>query len=107
MDDGSELTWYLGIAVDRRQNGDIELDQNQYLQDKCVQFKEFMRNTRCSTPLPLNFLEEAATSRETDPGFPYKEMAGSLMYAMVGTRPDLAMALSTVYRFMNTKETAL
>jgi len=32
---------------------------------------------------------------------PYASVAGSLMYAMVCTRPDLAYAVSTVSRFMS------
>jgi hypothetical protein len=33
-------------------------------------------------------------------GKPYKAAVGSLMYAMMGTRPDLAFTVSTVSQFM-------
>jgi hypothetical protein len=34
-------------------------------------------------------------------GIPYKAVVGSLMYAMVGTRPDLAFLVSMVSQFMS------
>jgi hypothetical protein len=38
MDDGGELNWYLGIAIERHNDGSIEIQQNQYLKDK---FREY------------------------------------------------------------------
>jgi hypothetical protein len=36
----------------------------------------------------------------TIPDFPYRSSVGSLMYAMVGTRPDIAAAVSVVSRYL-------
>ncbi|DAZ95686.1 TPA: hypothetical protein N0F65_002996 [Lagenidium giganteum] len=32
--------------------------------------------------------------------FPYQEVAGSMMYLVIGTRPDLAFYVSEVRRFL-------
>jgi hypothetical protein len=103
MDDGDELNWYLGIGIERHSDGSYEIQQNQYLKDKCKEYERYIDKNGYSNPLPTDFLhilERAETSKEIDTDFPYSETVGSLMYAMIGTRPDLAMALSVVCRFM-------
>jgi hypothetical protein len=103
MEDGGELSWYLGIGIERHNDGSYEIQQNQYLKDKCKEYVRYIDKNGCSNPLPTDFLqilERAEDSDELDPEFPYSEIVGSLMYAMIGTRPDLAMALSVVCRFM-------
>jgi len=104
MDDGSELNWCLGLHVNKDTNtGDIFVDQDKYIKDKMVEFKDFIKPGGSSTPLPSNYkdlLIEAKTA-EALPNFPYAPMLGSLMYAMLCTRPDICAAISFLAR--NTK----
>ena len=59
-----------------------------------------------STPLVQHFKFDHSTLPSTDEeveymkSVPYSSVVGSLMYAMVCTRPDLAFAVSVVSRFM-------
>jgi hypothetical protein len=45
--------------------------------------------------------EEFQGIQEEMQGIPYKAAVGSLMYVMVGTRPDLAFPVSMVSQFMS------
>jgi hypothetical protein len=59
-----------------------------------------------ATPLEANLKlmklsdEEFAEVEQQMQGIPYKAAVGSLMYAMVGTRMDLAFAVSVVSQHM-------
>ena len=56
-----------------------------------------------SSPIIADYrilLEEVVTSQETEDTFPYRSMVGSLIYAMNGTRFDIAVAVSVVSRFL-------
>jgi hypothetical protein len=105
MEPGGLLNWYLGINVnysnDDKGLEKITLDQDQYLKDKIAEFEEFIGTGGAATPLPTNFQQLLdSASDEGDPTFPYREMVGSLMYAMIGTRPDLAFPLQVVCQYM-------
>lgn len=59
-------------------------------------------NTKRKTPLDPQFqrlLIKAEDSEEMEPGFPYREIVGSLMYAATGTRPDILTAVGIASRF--------
>lgn len=105
MGSGSDLQWYLGMKVDKLNSGHITLDQTLYVSTKVKEFDKYIGQGGCSTPLPLNYLELVAAG-ENDPivilpsEFPYRSMAGSAMYAMVGTMPGLAFALSVLCRHL-------
>ena len=54
-----------------------------------------------STPIENQHLTAAAADYQPDEQFRtcYQSAVGSLMYAMLGTRPDLAFAVSVVSRY--------
>lgn len=55
-----------------------------------------------STPMEANnWLEKTKPGYEATPEFrtKYQSIVGSLMYAMLGTRPDIAFAVSVVSRY--------
>ena len=55
------------------------------------------------SPLPNNYhniLKEAESDEYVYPSFPYRKIVGSLMYAMMGFRPDLACAISIVSQYL-------
>lgn len=100
MPDSDLLQWYLGIQIIQK-NGEIEINQNQYVKSKLQEFANHIGDGVASTPLPANVQELLINdSTEVDKIFPYRSMVGSLMYAMLGTRVDLAFALSTVCRHL-------
>jgi hypothetical protein len=53
------------------------------------------------TPMNTGHLEPAEEGDCTEPGFKteYQSAVGTLMYAMLGTRPDIAYAVSSVSRY--------
>ena len=82
----------------------IILDQTQYIKQKLEEFEEFIGTGGISTPLPINYqkLLQIAENEEIDKtNFPYRNIVGSLMYAMLGTRPDLATAVSVVSKYLD------
>jgi hypothetical protein len=99
------LEHYLGCHFERLEDGSYTINQTQYLERKMNEFKAFIPIGLRSSPLPSNYehLLELATKERilSKKEFPYREMVGSLMYAMVSTRPDLAQALSVVSRFLS------
>lgn len=103
MKPGEKLEWYLGCKFSVDELGGISMDQISYLTTKLAEFADHIGNGARSHPLPSNLqelLDEAETSTETDPTFPYHSMVSSLMYAMISTRPDLAFAISVVCKFL-------
>jgi histone deacetylase 1/2 len=101
---GGPLEWYLGISIQKLLDGSIALDQTLYLQQKLEEFKEFIPPGGISHPLPQNYqkLLQDAEKEELYVGtFPYRKVVGSIMYAMLGTRPDLACAVSIVSQFLD------
>jgi hypothetical protein len=102
MPESDPLEWYLGIQV-TRENGCIKLNQKQYISTKLNEFLEHIGHGASSTPLPLNYQDllienKKAPTHEGD--FLHRSMVGSLMYAMLGTRPDIAFAVSLVCRHL-------
>ena len=54
-----------------------------------------------SSPLASHFKLSKQQSPVTEDEIPYASAIGSLMYAMVCTRPDIAHAVGVVSRFMS------
>ena len=101
---GGPLEWYLGISIQKLLDGRITLDQTLYLKQKLEEFNDFIPSGGISHPLPHDYqklLQEAQKEELYVGSFPYRKVVGSLMYAMLGTRPDLACALSVVSQFLD------
>jgi hypothetical protein len=101
---GGLLEWYLGMAFEQYPDGSISINQNQYIDQKLLEFKTWIGPEYKAFPIPLDYqqkLENAKDETETITGFPYREMVGSIMYAMTGTRPDLAAAVSIVSKYLD------
>ena len=97
MKDLGPVSWVLGMRVIYDLgSGRLSVDQSQYLTAVLIKFGMLDCNPT-STPLPEGISMLPATNAEADAahGFPYLEVIGSLMYAMMGTRPDIAYAVST------------
>jgi hypothetical protein len=93
------VSFILGLKVDRnREAKSLTLNQTQYISFLATKFNVSI-NTKVDTPMDQGFNTSCYTNKATD--VPYKEMIGSLMYAMLGTRPDIAFAVGFLCRFMS------
>ncbi|SGY23218.1 BQ5605_C019g08915 [Microbotryum silenes-dioicae] len=89
----------LGIQVKLGQDGSIMLSQERYLPDILARF-QFTNAKPASVPMQpgvaLDFEDLAAIPQDRTR---YLQAIGSLMYAAVGSRPDLAFVVSYLARF--------
>jgi len=107
MSDLGELHYCLGVEFKRdRVNRTITMSQSKYIEEVLKRFN--MEECKpIGTLLDVNSKllkltkEEFQGIQEEMQGIPYKAAVGSLMYVMVGTRPDLAFPVSMVSQFMS------
>ena len=102
--DLGEASKVLGIRVTRdRKNCTLRLDQTHYL-------KDVMKRTHMSadkhrpTEIPINgydSLQPAGQDDERIDQREYQQIVGSLMYAAVHTRPDIAFALGRLSQYLS------
>ena len=98
--DLGEAKFILGIQVHRRENGGIFLSQRAYLEDVLLRLGHADGRT-APTPMQPNLqLAVAPEDHQPSPAFRsrYLQAVGSLMYAMLGTRPDLCYAVGVLGR---------
>lgn len=96
----------LGMQIHRdRGNRKIWLSQKNYLKKILSRFS--MQDCKpISTPLPINLKVSSSMSPSNEEGrmemsrVPYASAVGSLMFAMICTRPDIAQAVGVVSRYM-------
>jgi hypothetical protein len=97
----------LGIIIKRdKKNHKLTLSQGEYIEKVLKRFR--MQNAKpVSTPLDrhLKLTKEMCPKTQEEIKYmsrvPYSSVVGSLMYAMVCTRPDIAHAVGVVRRYMN------
>jgi hypothetical protein len=105
MSDLGEAHYCLGIQITRnRQQGTIQINQTKYVDDIIERFNM----TDCkpiATPMDPNvkLSKEMSPKNENDArkmqGIPYRNLTSSLMYAMTGTRPDIAYTVRTLSKY--------
>src|SRR4051812_18577006 len=96
----------LGMEISRdRDSGLLFLSQQNYIQKVLHRFN--MHDAKSvNTPIATHFKLSSNDCPSTDEDYeymsrvPYSSVVGSLMYAMVCSRPDLSFAMSLVGRFM-------
>jgi hypothetical protein len=103
MEDLGPCNYYLGMKITRdRPNRTIKLSQKGYIEKVIKDAGLWECNTKYSTPMESSQVhmvretEQQATDEEKKV---YQGRVGSLMYAMLGTRPDIAFAVSVISRF--------
>ena len=103
--DMGELHWILGIEVRRiREERKLLLSQKSYI-DSILRRYNLEDLKPVSTPMDPSARLTSAQSPSTTEELaamrhvPYHEAVGSLMYATLGTRPDICFAVQTVSRF--------
>lgn len=103
MVDLGACSYYLGMKVERdRENRTLKLSQTGYLEKILEQFgmsecapKDTPMQTSNKRMAPSDPDHTATSAFKKQ----YQSAVGSLMYAMLGTRPDIAYAVSVVSRY--------
>ena len=99
--DLGEIENFLGLHITRdRSRKTISIDQSQYIQWVLNRFK--MTTARPTyTPLPSDTVLTANPEKGADASLTsrYQQLVGSLMYAMLGTRPDICYAVNKLSQF--------
>ena len=91
--DLGETTEFLGMHISRdRKNQKIFIDQCEYLEKVLARFDVATNPTH--TPLPSEFSFKPS-EKQCDPKFrqKYQQLVGSLIYLMIGSRPDICFAV--------------
>ncbi|KAI5699156.1 hypothetical protein M8J77_025850 [Diaphorina citri] len=98
LKDKGELKNFLGLEINHNRNlGILTIKQSKYAEKLVKRFNmEFSKVSQIPIEPKLNF-----TNIEKSSGKPYRELIGSLMYIMLGSRPDLAFAVNFFSRFQN------
>lgn len=97
MKDMHGVSKYLGIKIKKTESG-IELDQEEYLKEILKKFG--MENCKpVSTPIEPGLELSKEASKDEKLIRECRQLIGSLMYAMLATRPDLCYAVSFLARY--------
>jgi len=91
--DLGETTEFLGMHISHdRKSWKIFIDQCEYLKKVLVRFNVATNPTH--TPLPFEFTFKP-NEKQCDPKFcqKYQQLVGSLMWLMIGSRPDIGFAV--------------
>jgi hypothetical protein len=100
MSDLGEIRQFLGLQIERnREKRQLFLHQTPYLRD-IISRAGMATCNGVQTPMEANshlcpYENEADITETTE----YQSTVGSVMYAMLGTRPDLAYSISTLGKF--------
>ena len=105
LTDLGSLTWLLGIAVTRdRHNRTLSLSQQSYIDSILIRSNLGDLSPRAMPMDPTLMLSKAQCPTTADEiaymrKVPYRQCLGMLMWADVGTRPDIAFAVSMLSQF--------
>ena len=105
MRDLGKLHWFLGFEFKFDQSS-VSMNQSKYLEKVLEKFQMSNCNPK-SVPCDLSFLKSNSfESKELADAKLYREIVGSLIYVMTGTRPDLCFAVTKLSQHMSepTKE---
>jgi hypothetical protein len=99
MTDLGEMKKILGIQVIRdRKAGTLKIAQSAYI-DKILARFNMAEAKPVTTPLSKNIKLDNIHTRAEDPNMPYAKAIGSLMYAALQTRPDIAFAVQHLSQY--------
>ena len=100
------LSYTLGLEVEWMTNGSVLLSQKEYARTVLARFQEFLHG---QSNVPMDLADGPKLSTAMGPttcagktimaNLPYRQLLGSLMYLIVSTRPDQALAISQVSCF--------
>ena len=102
MEDRGEVKLHLGLKVRRDyKKKEIYLSQPQYIKDVLIRFGMW-DSKEVETPMTTS-AERDYLMRDNEPitKEPYREAVGALLYASIGTRPDIAVAVGFFAKFVS------
>lgn len=102
MSDLGEVSYLLGIQIERGQDGSIHMQQQKYA-NKVLKKFSMLGCKLSNVPLPTGTKLSAMLESEEQMSlkeFLNREVVGSLMYLVATTRPDIATAVSKVSQFL-------
>jgi len=100
MTGGNDLQWFLGVEVIRQRDQRlIQLSQSAYI-DKIHRLAD-THEGRHDTPMAAFELKPRTDSAAGSEINKYQRKIGSLLFAAVTTRPDIAFATSRLARFLS------
>lgn len=97
-----EANCFVGLQIERDEiNNTLKIHQKSYIEKLLKRFN--MENCKGqSTPMDVNSKLVKSTDKSTnDDNYPYKEAVGSLIYLMIGSRPDIAYSVGKLSQFMD------
>jgi hypothetical protein len=100
-----QANYILGIQIIRERDGSIVLSQRRYIEDMLSKFQMDECSTAAIPMSPTNPLltKPSPTKKGKAPAEArrFRQLLGSLTYAMTGTRPDIAFVIGFLGRFSN------
>lgn len=97
---------FVGIQWIRNCDESIDVHQHSYINEVIKKYKEYLPERPVKIPLSCSEELNSEQCPKTDNDiklmkpYPYAAILGSLMFLMLGTRPDIAQAVSKLARFM-------
>ena len=98
--DLGRLHWFLGIQFTVKRNM-ISMNQSHYINSILHRFNEFNCKPRKLPCEPSIYDLLKLKSDQLQQPTRYRELVGSLIYLMTGTRPDICFVVTLLSRFMN------
>jgi Reverse transcriptase (RNA-dependent DNA polymerase) len=93
-----EVKGFLRMRITRK-GKDTHLDQRDYL-DKVLECFSMTNSKSALTPLPSNWVLQLNKGKVSPELLKqYQSIIGSLLYLMIGTRPDIAFAVTKLAQF--------
>lgn len=96
----SDVSCFLGLQITQLSDGSIAISQANYTQRLLYKFNMSDCNS-VATPMDKGHDVEEAGDINIGELVPYREAVGSLMYLVIGTRPDIAYAVGVVSRCLD------
>jgi hypothetical protein len=110
MTDCGEVSYILGWQITRnRAERTIFIHQNKYISEILRKFNLHSCNSK-PTPLEVNIDLSMKSNHDfeielLEKAMPYRSCVGSLMYLVIGTRPDLAHCVQQLSQYLNSPTT--